>query len=111
MVIPVTYCNYSPYSTGVIFDVTVGLLIGNLSSGFVLAIFWLMPEDLDNAKSMWKKVTLAVKGVRFIRQLSWGYVVIHLKIPGQSEYFNQAYEYGIINGRLSWAYSKIKNIG
>lgn len=74
MVIPSLIAIIAPIATGLIFGVpgVLGLLIGGLSSGFVLAIFMANAGGAwDNAKSMWKKATLAAKAVKSTRLQSW----------------------------------------
>ena len=72
MVVPSLIAILAPIATGLIFGVpgVLGLLIGGLSSGFVLAIF------MANAggarimqRNMWKKVTLAVRVAKYIKLL------------------------------------------
>lgn len=74
MVIPSLIAIIAPIATGLIFGVpgVLGLLIGGLSSGFVLAIFMQMPVVHGiMPKSMWKKATLAAKAVKSTRLQSW----------------------------------------
>lgn len=72
MVVPSLIAIIAPILTGLIFGVpgVLGLLIGGLSSGFVLAIFILMPvEHGTMRRSMWKKAILEVKVARCTRLL------------------------------------------
>ena len=72
MVIPSLIAIIAPIATGLIFGVpgVLGLLIGGLSSGFVLAIFMANAGGIM-PKSMWKKATLAAKAVKSTRLQSW----------------------------------------
>lgn len=84
MVVPSLIAIVAPILTGLIFGVpgVLGLLIGGLSSGFVLAISWPMPAEHGiMRRNMWKKGTLAVKAARYTK-LQWWVIlsVIRLKI-------------------------------
>lgn len=70
MVFPSLLAIIAPIATGLIFGVpgVIGLLIGGLSSGFVLAIFMANAGGAwDNAKNMLKKAISEAKAVRFTR--------------------------------------------
>lgn len=68
MVFPSLLAIIAPIVTGLLFGVpgVIGLLIGGLSSGFILAIFMANSGGAwDNAKKYVKKETLAGKAVKY----------------------------------------------
>ena len=71
MVFPSLLAIVAPIATGLIFGVSgvVGLLIGGLSAGFVLAIFMRMPEGLGiMPRSMSKRVISEESTVKYIKR-------------------------------------------
>lgn len=71
MVFPSLLAIVAPIATGLIFGVSgvVGLLIGGLSAGFVLAIFMANAGGAwDNAKSMSKRVISEESTVKYIKR-------------------------------------------
>lgn len=71
MVFPSLLAIIAPIATGLIFGVSgvVGLLIGGLSAGFVLAIFMANAGGAwDNAKSMSKRVISEESTVKYIKR-------------------------------------------
>ena len=70
MLLPPLLAIFVPVATGLFLGVggVLGLLIGGLSSGFVLAIFMANSGGTwDNAKNMWKKVISEVKALITIK--------------------------------------------
>ena len=71
MVLPSVLAIIAPILTGLIFGVTgvVGLLIGGLSTGFVLAVFMATPEEHGiTRRNSSRKETTAARVARRIRQ-------------------------------------------
>ena len=73
MVFPSLLAIIAPIATGLLFGVpgVIGLLIGGLSSGFVLAISWqIRAVHGITPRNMWKKAILAAKAVKYTKRLS-----------------------------------------
>lgn len=74
MVFPSLLAIVAPIATGLVFGVpgVIGLLVGGLSAGFVLAIFMANSGGAwDNAKSISKKVTSAERAARYTAPPWW----------------------------------------